>query len=98
MVFLDCSNAFETVWHGKIIRLGVIPESSLLLAVRLVFSGVSQGSLLVPDLFNIFTSDLSIEPGTSLAVYADDTAVYAVCRNEAFVHRLGLRSGPQDGD
>lgn len=54
---------------------------------RSVFPGVAQGSLLGPDLFDIFMTDLSREHGTSLTVYANDPVVYTACRNEMLVDR-----------
>jgi len=35
---------------------------------------VSQGSILAPTLFNVFTSDISHSKNTTLATFADDTA------------------------
>ena len=45
---------------------------------RTVTTGVTQGSLLGPLLFNIYMNDLNyFIQGTSLRLYADDTTVYA---------------------
>ena len=45
--------------------------------VQLQETGVLQGSVLSPHLFVIFTSDLPRTERTSMALYADDTALIA---------------------
>jgi len=46
-------------------------------------AGVPQGSDLKPDLFNVFTSNMSNSSNTITATYADDTAIHAP-GNEVF--------------
>lgn len=72
VVFLNFPSAFDFVWHNgphlHLVRLGVYGPM-----VHLIFSSVPQDSLLGSDLFNIYCSDLSSEPGTPLTVYVGDT-------------------------
>lgn len=45
-------------------------------SLRTVTAGVPQGSVLAPLLFSLYTSDIPRHPQVSLALYADDTAIY----------------------
>ena len=51
-------------------------------------AGVPQGSILAPFLFNIFTSDMPTKlPGTEVALYADDAAIFSQSYDNAVIAR-----------
>jgi hypothetical protein len=46
--------------------------------------GVPQGSILSPTLYNLYINDI---PGVHLALFADDTCLYATEHKEGYVFR-----------
>jgi hypothetical protein len=46
---------------------------------------VPQGSVLSPTLYNAYVNDPPQTPGVHLALFADDTCVYATDRKEGFI-------------
>jgi hypothetical protein len=50
-------------------------------------AGVPQGSVMSPTLYNININDTPQTPGVYLALFADDTCLYATDRKEGYVHR-----------
>lgn len=53
-----------------------------------LLSEIPQGSILEPILFYIFINDLSKSRDTQIAIYADDTAVYASWNTTMLTCRL----------
>jgi hypothetical protein len=50
-------------------------------------AGVLQGSVLSPTLYNIYINDTPQTLGVNLALFADDTCLYATERMEGYVLR-----------
>jgi hypothetical protein len=54
---------------------------------RVMLAGVPQGSVLSPTLNNLYINDAPQTYGVYLALFADDTCLYATDRKEGFVLR-----------
>jgi hypothetical protein len=54
---------------------------------RIMQAGVPQGSVLSPTLFNMYINDTPQTIGVHLALFADDTSLYATERKEGYVLR-----------
>jgi hypothetical protein len=50
-------------------------------------TGVPQGSVLPPPLYNLYINDTPQTPGMNLALFADDTCLYATDLKEGCVLR-----------
>jgi hypothetical protein len=54
---------------------------------REIQAGVPQNSVLSPTLYNLYINDALQTPGFYLALFADDTCLYATERKEGFLIR-----------
>jgi hypothetical protein len=54
---------------------------------RIIKAGVPQGSVLSPTLFNMYINDMPQAIGAPLALFADDTCLYATDHKEGYVLR-----------
>jgi hypothetical protein len=55
---------------------------------RCMQAGVPQGSVLSPTLYNLYINDTPQTIGVNLALFADDTCLYATERKEGFLGKL----------
>jgi hypothetical protein len=51
-------------------------------SARKVAAGVPQGSVHAPVLYSLYINDAPVAPGTHLALFADDTCLYATGKDE----------------
>jgi hypothetical protein len=74
-------NSFLT---NRTFRVSVEGELS---TPREIQAGVPQGSVLAPTLYSLYINDTPRTPGVHLALFADDTCIYATDRKESYVLR-----------
>jgi hypothetical protein len=65
-------------------KLSVLVEGEMSMP-RIMKAGVPQGSVLSPTLFNMYTNDTPQTIGVYLALFADNTCLYATERKEGYV-------------
>jgi hypothetical protein len=66
------------------IRFKVSVEGELS-SPRKIVAGVPQGSILAPVLYGLYINDAPTPPGIHLALFADDTCIYATENHECCV-------------
>jgi hypothetical protein len=90
-VFLGFEKAFDTTWHpGLLYKLSELHFAispikliaSFLTNRKFKVSVVPQGSVLAPVLYSLYINDAPATPGIHLALFADDTCVYATEKHE----------------
>jgi hypothetical protein len=52
---------------------------------RKIAAGIPQGSVLAPVLYSLYINDAAAAPGTHLALFTDDTRIYATEKHERHV-------------
>ena len=88
ILYLDAAKAFDSVSHAKLIfNVTKWFENFLLYrkeCVRVVRSGISQGTILGPILFILFINDVTrtINDSASLKNYTDDMKIYGTSSSQ----------------
>ena len=73
-------------------RTFVVRQSNFFSSYYRIQAGVPQGSDLSPDLFNIYTADMPKSTNTTMALYADDTAIISPGNDTVPIFHLFTKS------
>ena len=87
------SNALKLIMSYLSGHKQCVKNGSYLSQLKLILSGVPQGSILGPILFNIFINDIFLTLGSDLHNFADDNTVTAVAEmTQAYINSLEIKT------
>ena len=87
------SNALKLIMYYLSGRKQCVKNGGYLSQLKLILSGVPQGSILGPILFNIFINDIFLTLGSDLHNFADDNTVTAVAETiQALINSLEIKT------
>ncbi|GFW68095.1 RNA-directed DNA polymerase from mobile element jockey [Trichonephila clavipes] len=77
MLFVDIAKAFDKIWQvgllSKMMRLGFSDQ-----LIKIIHSYLNSREFRGPKLFNLYINDIPKAAEVHLAMYADDTAIFAI--------------------